>query len=89
MAVRIHYRGYFWSGSSHTEGNALQVPDDSSSLAATTLDELCVCVACILLGTMCNVFIYLCAFTRRSLVCVCVVREVELGDCHRSTAAAF
>lgn len=44
MAVRIHYRGYFWSGSSHTEGNALQVPDDFYSLGANTLDGLCVYV---------------------------------------------
>lgn len=81
MAVRIHYRGYFWSGSSHREGNALQVPDDFYSLAPT-LDERCVrvhfvceCVyfclcMCLIVCAVCSHSPYLWVYVS-ACVCVC------------------
>lgn len=71
MAVRIHYRGYFWSGSSHTEGNALQVPDDFYSLGANTRCAY-VHFLCALWGSVyfCVNWGILASFDYASIVCV-------------------
>ena len=78
MAVRIHYRGYFWSGSSHTEGNALQVPDDFYSLGANTGWAVCMFMrilsvnVCIFVYACVSLFVAVCICPEYLCVCVCV-----------------